>query len=560
LNAFNGVCWKHSPIRCLQFIHQQSATFPDTKLPKTIMRTYILFTLIVAGNKGVSTGQDIYPLPIPKSQIAVHVTDVATLPNPAPGVLPRPIVMTEDSKKRLFVNDLAGLIYHVDDATATVTEYIDLRSFPELEVVSGFHGLQSFAFHPDFHRPEEPGYGRFYLLFSSNQTESSPDFSAGQGTSFHTLLVEFVTADPSAIQFSPKEPEQPYREILRINQPYGGHVGGLIAFNPTVERSNSDHGNLYIAMGDGASGGGDPDPLGSGQNVSNPFGAILRIDPLGSDSANGNYGIVPENVFSADHDEATLPEIFCHGLRNPQRFSWDAATGSQYIADIGHDVMEEVNLAVNGANYGWALKEGSQLIGSGVLPGLTDPIAEYDHLNFVTEPKPSNANRAITIGDVARGTLIFGLEGRLLVADFQSGVILTLDIKDLQKNGQGGFEEILVHEGDHFPKRVLEVINGSRLLKGLSTVDRADLRFSVNTPGRIFLINKQDGIIRRIRPDSAPSLSISTARSGRIQIEFNGILQSCGDLRTWVDLTPQPVGPYLVSPSSSAEFFKCIGR
>ena len=55
----------------------------------------------------------------------------------------------------------------------------------------------------------------------------------------------------------------------------------------------ADYGLLYFGSADGGSGG---DPFNAAQNLGTPFGKMLRIDPLGNNSANGKYGIPPQSV------------------------------------------------------------------------------------------------------------------------------------------------------------------------------------------------------------------------------------------------------------------------
>ena len=86
---------------------------------------------------------------------------------------------------------------------------------------------------------------------------------------------------------------------------------------------------------------------------------MLRIDPLGSDSPNGEYGIPSENVFAADGNTDTLGEIYAYGVRNPQRFDWESSNGNLFLADIGQNIVEEVSLVTNGAILGWNVWEGS---------------------------------------------------------------------------------------------------------------------------------------------------------------------------------------------------------
>ncbi len=118
-------------------------------------------------------------------------------------------------------------------------------------------------------------------------------------------------------------------------------------------------------------------------------------------------------MLAADENDETLGEIFVYGLRNPQRFGWDTATGNMFIADIGQNAVEEINLAANGANFGWDDREGSFRFDSNNTEGLTDPVAEYDHTNVVSNPPTNIGNRAVTVGEVARGTGIPQLDGNL---------------------------------------------------------------------------------------------------------------------------------------------------
>ena len=133
-------------------------------------------------------------------------------------------------------------------------------------------------------------------------------------------------------------------------------------------------------------------------------------------------------LLAADGDPDTLGEIFAYGLRNPQRFGWDTVTGNMFIADIGQDAVEEIDLGANGANFGWDDREGSFRFDSRNTEGLTDPVAEYDHTRPVTRLPTSISNRAITVGEVARGTGIPGLDGLLPISDFPTGLMFTLDV------------------------------------------------------------------------------------------------------------------------------------
>ncbi|NOZ38645.1 MAG: sugar dehydrogenase [Planctomycetes bacterium] len=451
-----------------------------------------------------AVAQNFFPATIPTSPLAISIEEFATIPDSSTNSPARVSVLTRDPSGRLFANDQRGPLYTINATGSTVTEYLDLRDFSALAINSGGEpGFQSFVFHPDFATPGADGFGRFYTIHSSNNTSATPDFDPGGGTSFHTLLLEWRTDDPAANTFTPANASQPFREVLRLKQPFGNHNAGLIAFNTTVGPADTDYGNLYVAVGDGGSGG---DPQENGQDPSNPYGALLRIDPLGTNGINGQYGIVAENALAADGMSSTLGEIYAYGLRNPQRFGWDATTGNMYIADIGQNAVEEIDLGVNGADYGWDNREGSFSFENPSSVGFTDPVAEYDHVNLVSNlPAGVTGGRAITVGEVARGTGFPGFDGQLLLGDFPTGLIFMLDVdSDPLDGGQDGLTELQPLDSSGEPVRLLELINDARAARGLGSTSRADLRFGINTPGEVYITNKRDGIIRRLVFDASP--------------------------------------------------------
>jgi len=227
------------------------------------------------------------------------------------------------------------------------------------------------------------------------------------------------------------------RVLMRIDKPQGNHNGGALAFGP--DRM------LYISLGDGGAGddqGHGHAPEGNAQSLApgNVLGKILRIDPLGSNAANGAYGIPADNPFVA-RDGAD--EIYAYGLRNPFRMAFDAQ-GTLWVGDVGQNAVEEVNHIVSGGNYGWRIKEGSFLFdangtGGGFVyqasPGapanLVDPVAEYDHADGVGQP---TLRRAAIGGYVYTGTSIPQLRGQYVFADYigddGTGKLLTLGVRN----------------------------------------------------------------------------------------------------------------------------------
>ncbi len=467
--------------------------------PFTITVTSILLFASLAGAQS-------FPSPIPISSLEVGIRDVARLPSPGSGNMPRMSVATRDPLGRLMVNDQRGPMYTVNVDSGAVVEYFDIRDYSGVGLISGGEvGFQGFAFHPDFNTPAAPGFGRFYTFHSSNNIAPTPDFSPGpvmETTKHHEVLLEWRTNDPTAATFTPAIPATPYRELLRFDKRFGNHNGGNVAFNPL---GGADRNNLYIAVGDGGSGN---DPFNDGQNTASGFGKILRIDPLGTNSLNGDYGIVADNVFASDGNSATRGEIYSYGLRNPQRFGWDTDNGDLYIADIGQDLAEELNLAVNGGNFGWDVRQGS----GSTVGGFINPVAEYRHTVAVA-PHPSPLppgfaldSDAITVGEVYRGTSIPELDGVLMASDFPKGLMYLLDVDSdpLDGGGEGLTELIPVNVSTGQQRRLISLINADRASNGIGNTSRADLRFSVNTPGEIFVLNKHDGVLRMLVPLTTP--------------------------------------------------------
>jgi len=174
---------------------------------------------------------------------------------------------------------------------------------------------------------------------------------------------------------------------------------------------------LWIGTGDGG-GGGDPDR--NGQNKHALLGKLLRIDVSGA----SGYTIPADNPGSSDTSFA--PEVWSYGLRNPWRFSFDRQTGDLYIADVGQNAWEEVNVAPaggavqrgRGSNYGWNIMEGKHCYPS-------DPCTNPGQLPFVEYPHSGGAC-SISGGYVYRGGAIPSLTGTYLYADFCNGKVWSI--------------------------------------------------------------------------------------------------------------------------------------
>lgn len=286
---------------------------------------------------------------------------------------------------RLFILEQAGRIRQYNIVTNQTSLFLDMTS---LTTFNGERGLLGLAFHPNY---QQNGY--FYVNYTNPNGSSSfiSRFSVDPNNPNQALLSSRV-------------------DILSFAQPFSNHNGGDLAFGPD--------GYLYIATGDGGSGG---DPQNNSQNRNNLLGKLLRIDVDNPQSPN-NYGIPASNPFVGQANVRT--EIWSYGLRNPWRISFDRLTGDLWNADVGQNMWEEVNVqlasSTGGENYGWRCYEGnvtynmSQCAG---VTGLTYPVFVYDH---------SQSNCSVTGGYVYRGAVFNQVYGRYFLADYCSGRIWSL--------------------------------------------------------------------------------------------------------------------------------------
>ncbi len=428
--------------------------------------------------------------------IAVNYTEFATIPDIG-GEAPRMMMMADEpGTRRLFVATMRGPVFSVSYDGKSVTPYLDVND-PKwsVPVQSNFseRGVQSIAFHPQFNQRGAKGFGRFYIHVDTSNIEPKPDFvPLGQGRTHDTVLLEFTAKDPAAASYDGGAP----RELFRAQHPFPNHNGGMIGFNPLTPASSSEFGLLYIGFADGGSGG---DPMNHAQNLASPFGKILRIDPLGTSSANGKYGVPASNPFVKQ--QGALGEIYAYGLRNPQRFSWDPRGGQMYVADIGQNIVEEVSPVSAGANLGWNLWEGSYTysareVGTANVRGdakLTYPVVEFDHRD------PLLNRPAVTGVYVYRQSAIRVLTNKLIFGDNPSGELFYVNADPLPKGGQDAIRRILFSDKGQ-QKTLLQLIREKNAAQGKPAAPRADLRLGQGANGQLFVMNKRDGIIRLLVP------------------------------------------------------------
>ena len=296
--------------------------------------------------------------------------------------LSNPVYVTHagDGSGRLFVVEQAGIIRIIQKGALLSTPFLDIRDRVES---GGEKGLLSVAFHNNYESNR-----RFFV-----------DYTTRRGGQLKTFIAEYKVSatDPNVADPTSE------RVLLEIDQPFSNHNGGLVKFGPD--------GMLYIGMGDGGAGG---DPLGHGQNLNTLLGALLRIDVDGGSP----YAIPSDNPFVGE--AGARGEIWAYGLRNPWRFSFDRCKGRLFLADVGQNSWEEVDLIEKGGNYGWNIMEGAHCFKPPTgcnTTGLKLPIAEY-------------ANPALGCsiigGYVYRGKQHAELMGRYFFGDFCSGRLWSL--------------------------------------------------------------------------------------------------------------------------------------
>jgi len=217
-------------------------------------------------------------------------------------------------------------------------------------------GLLGLAFHPGFAKN-----GRFYVNYTDRKG--------------NTRVVEFDRAYHQ-------------RELLFVKQPFNNHNGGDLVFGPD--------GKLYVGLGDG---GWANDPFGHGQDPKALLAKMLRLD--------------------VDAPGRPTPEIVARGLRNPWRYAFDRKSGDLYIADVGQDRWEEVDVVpagtLDGRNFGWKIMEGLHCRSGRSCDrnGLTLPVVEYNH----------KAGCSITGGFVYRGKALPLLDGAYFYADYCTALV-----------------------------------------------------------------------------------------------------------------------------------------
>ena len=342
------------------------------------------------------------------SQPALHAADAKMTLKLVAGDFVSPVVLVPfpGAPGKNVVVDQVGTLWILSRGSAPKL-FADLRSrikpLPERFDERGVLGL---AFHPKFE-----SNGRLFVFYTAPLRAGGP---AGFDNTCQVAEFKVKAGDRESLDMDSE------KVLLQIDHPQTNHNGGRLAFGPD--------GFLYISVGDGGAGndvGLGHAPQGNGQSLDTLLGKLLRIDV---DSA-APYGIPKDNPFK---NGGGKPEIYAYGIRNPWAFSFDREGKRElFLADVGQDAFEEVNIIENGGNYGWNVREGficfdpksptkppekCAEVGPDGKP-FKDPILVYKNLKRFAKD-PEGLGISITGGYVYRGKKLPNLKGRYVFADW----------------------------------------------------------------------------------------------------------------------------------------------
>lgn len=410
-----------------------------------------------------------------------------------------------DGSGRLYVPDLNGDLYLLEDGEPSV--YLDVKAqFPEFLAWRGLgSGFGFVTFHPEFAEN-----GKFYTTHTENPTAPGEQTYPGQplrSSGVQSVVTEWTAEDPAADTFAGER-----RELFRYRFATQIHAIQQIDFNPTAEPGDEDYGLLYLAVGDGGYGVETDLP----QQLSDPSGKILRIDPEGTDGPNGEYGVPATNPWVGE--PGALGEIFAIGMRDPHRFSWDAeGKHEMFLGHIGQRAIEAVYEVDAGDDFGWPDVESrldyqndtqcrlDPMTEEQAARGYDFPVASYAHETPANWSCNADSGHAISGGHVHRGDLP-GLKGKYVFGDLVKGEVYYTTAAHMRDDTE---REATVHELQLYDT------SGTRMRMSDFVGDgRVDLRFGTDDDRNLYLLAKANGTIWKVvdttrapvRDDVEPSL------------------------------------------------------
>lgn len=506
-----------------------------------VLSAVLLSTFALSAPASAADGAVYDPIPVEPvtSSLGLVLSEFASFPASTPTPAPtdqrlvrkariNTVMEVPDGSGRRAVPDLNGNLYFVENGVPSV--YLDVAAAFSPAFFSGRGLGQGFgyvAFHPDF-----ASNGLFYTIHTEDPTKTAavPDYQQAS-VLYQGVIDEWKADDPSADTFSGT-----HRELLRIG--FGGQIHGIqeINFNPTARPGSPDYGLLYLAVGDGGQGVGNTDP----QNLALPHGKVLRIDPRGTNSPNGRYGIPAGNPFVAR--SGALGEIWAYGFRDPHRFSWDAADGRMFLGHIGEHAVEAIYEIVPGGNYGWSDREGRYVFDRTPdapcdrlfpLPaddtGYLYPVAEYDHNpseEWFTNGCTGDVGVAVAGGFVYRGNAIPALRGKYVFGDLVSGWVFYTEAAEMHN----GRPDATIHRLHLFDAASGNAVRMQDLSAPGAPGDpnRVDLRFGTDRSGELYLLAKSNAKVWKVT-------GTRTFAAGRVG---GTVVCDTADAASWAPVTP----------------------
>lgn len=379
----------------------------------------------------------------------------------------------------LFVLDLRGKLYQLKNGKATTYLEIDELMPHFIDAPGLATGFGSFAFHPDFQNN-----GLLYTTHTEKAGSAPADFSYSDSirVSLQWVISEWKTTDPLAVPF-----EGSRRELLRINMVGPSHGVQELTFNPLAQSGDEDYGLIYLGVGDGGS-------VGAGfhfvtNSIETIWGTIIRIDPQGNNSKNGQYGIPPGNPFADGNNGNALKEIYAWGFRNPHRISW-TKDRKKIASNIGQAQFESLYLIEPGHNYGWPLREGTYRINEKGDLNLVYPLPDDDAAYNFTYPIAQYSHQdgnAISGGFEYWGNNIPELHGKYIFGDIVNGRIFYIDLEEVRQGHQVEIKECRLNI-DGIDTSFGEMFDNKKV----------DIRFGRDSAGELWISTKIDGKIYRL--------------------------------------------------------------
>ena len=497
------------------------------------------------------------------SGLTLDVRRFATIPNtPGSGTFPRLNALTyAPGVDGLFVVDAGDFgaadtpapIYHVSADGSAVTQLFnpsDVLNLPRNQfALDQQGGVRSLAFHPDFNNQGSAGYGKLYtsqVVARPNDISGLDYLGPSSGGSADSIVVEWNATFDGAGNLTGVDTSSA-REVMRMASTRSGNVPGQhaikqIAFNRHAAPGSADYGNLYILHGDG----NNSSTGGSGQNLDDPFGKVLRVNPLqsGSDA----YTVPGDNPFV--NNGGALNEIYTYGHRNVHTIAFTQDSNGQtrvLVGEIGHGSVEQVNLLQAGGNYGWGPQnqgfyEGTFVRDGGFTRQGADPLPQDTDLSgfvFPVAQYGQNPQSGIPATLQSGGVAMAGgfginngseLDGYYFLTDFSVGenptwafaiddavdAVTSGNTDDLAPTDLLTVGILFDHDDDPLtPSIALDGSDGD----GASLLDivrndigdlesqnltRTDIRFGQGAGGELYILNKRNGQVYLVSNSIAP--------------------------------------------------------